>query len=387
LTRRFKWLVVFGVVALLAVGIFLGFGSSRTAPFGKTQLPVPVEVAASRLATVPVYIHALGTVTAYRTVTVEPMVTGPLERVNFHEGQYVRKGQLIAQIDPQPYEAALAQAMAKLAQDRATRTSDHLQAQQNAALVKKGFVSKQQWISAWTTYLAAKALVKQDRANILTSRINLDYTNIRAPISGRTGILQVDPGNLVSPGLANGIVTINRLQPIYVQFSLPQQDLPEINQALSRGPLPVLATIASRSGGRVDAPDAGVVTVLDNQINTSTGTLTLRARFPNPRLNLWPGSYVDVDVEVRVLPRAVTVPTVAVQKGPAGDFVYQVKQEKTGQKLASVRIRPVTVDYENGTLAVIGSGLRVGEEVVTEGTSRLKSGTAIRIAARMKPGK
>ena len=384
--RRFRWLLVLGLVALLAAGLFLGFGGSRTTRFGKTKMPVPVEVARARLATVPVYLHALGTVTAYRTVTVEPMITGPLEQVFFHEGQYVRKGQLLAQIDRRPYEAALAQALAKLAQDRATRTSDQLQAKQNAALVKKGFVSKQQWISAWTTYLAAKAQVKQDRASILADRINLTYTRIQAPISGRTGILQVDPGNIVSPSLPSGIVTINRLQPIYVQFSLPQQDLPEINQALARGPLPVLATIANQTG-QGDVRDRGVVTVLDNQINLSTGTLTLRARFPNPKLDLWPGSYVDVDVEIRVLPRVVTIPSVAVQEGPAGDFVYQVKQDKPGQKLASVMIRPVRLEYENGTLAVIGGGLRAGEQVVTEGTSRLKSGAAIRIAARMKTGR
>jgi multidrug efflux system membrane fusion protein len=386
LKRRFRWLLVSGLVVLLAAGIFLAFGGSRNARFGKVKVPVPVEVASARLATVPVYLHALGTVTAYRTVTVVPMITGPLKQVFFHEGQYVRKGQLLAEIDPRPYEAALAQAVAKLAQDRATRTSDQLQAKQNATLVKKGFVSKQQWITAWTTYLAAKAQVKQDRASILADRINLTYTRIRAPISGRTGILQVDPGNIVSPTLSGGIVTINRLQPIYVQFSLPQQDLPEINRALARGPLPVLATIANQAGDGATR-DQGVVTVLDNQINSSTGTLTLRARFPNPRMDLWPGSYVDIDVEIRVLPRVVTIPNVAVQEGPAGDFVYLVKQDKPGQKLASVLIRPVQLEYENGTLAVIGSGLHPGDVVVTEGTSRLRSGATIRIAARMKPGR
>ncbi|EQD52107.1 RND family efflux transporter MFP subunit, partial [mine drainage metagenome] len=254
-------------VLIVIVRLFAS-GSSGTQP---RVTAVPVVVAKARATTIPVYLNALGTVVAYRTVTVQPMVTGPLEKVFFHEGQYVQKGQLLAEIDPQPFEAALQQAEAKLAEDRATRTSDALQAQQNAELVKKGFVSKEAYVAAWTAWLSAKALVKQDKASIRTSQINLAYTRILAPISGRTGILQVDPGNVVNPSLPNGIVTINMLQPIYVQFSLPQQDLPEINTALAAGPVPLIVTLKGK-GASERTFDQGVLTVLDNQVNASTGT-------------------------------------------------------------------------------------------------------------------
>lgn len=363
---------------VLAVARFLASGTTATR---RPPTAVPVEVARVRTASVPVYLDALGTVVAHRTVTVQPMVTGPLEKVFFHQGQNVRRGQLLAEIDPRPYEAALEQAEAKLAADRATRTSTELQAQQNAALVKKGFVSKQAYVASRAAWLAAVAQVKQDKASVRASEINLGYTRIRAPISGRTGILQVDPGNIVTPNLPNGIVTINTLQPIDVQFSLPQQDLPAINGAMARGSVRLIATIKGESPADRTI-DRGVLTVLDNQINTSTGTLTLRGRFPNPRLDLWPGSYVNVRVRVRTLAHVVVVPATAVQEGPSGPFVYLVTTPSTPSGPPRVVTRPVRVTYEGASLAVIGRGLAPGETVVDHGASEIRRHVPVRIVGR-----
>ena len=380
--KRNKWLIgsiLTAVVVVLVIFRLVVSGSSVTR---HPLTAVPVEVAEARIATVPVYLDALGTVVAYRTVTVEPMVTGPLERVFFHEGQYVHQGQLLAEIDPQPFEAALQQAIAKLAQDRATRTSDELQAKQNALLVKKGYVSKQAYVAAWTAWLSAKALVQQDKASIRTAQINLAYTRIRAPISGRTGILQVDPGNVVSPSLPNGIVTINMLQPVYVQFSLPQQDLPEINQAMAKGPVPLIASLKGKHASD-HTFDQGVLTVLDNEVNASTGTLTLRGRFPNPDLDLWPGSFVNVRARVRSLSQVVVIPSMAVQEGPSGRFVYLVEGGPKTPGGWKVVVRPVTLTYESASVAVIGSGLVSGNSVVTEGSSRVRTHVPITIVGHM----
>ncbi len=381
--KRVKRLIGYGIAAVIIAAIAIRIFSSGASKVRQAVTPIPIEVAQARLATVPVYLNALGTVVAYRTVTVQPMVTGPLERVFFHEGQFVHKGQLLAEIDPQPFEAALGQAEAKLAEDRATRTSDQLQAAQNEALVKKGFVSKQAYVAARSAWLSAKALVRQDQASIQTSQINLAYTRILAPISGRTGILQVDPGNVVNPNLPNGIVTINMLQPIYVQFSLPQQDLPEINTAMSSGPVPLFATLKGKQATD-GTMDQGVLTVLDNQINASTGTLTLRGRFLNPHLDLWPGSFVSVRVQIRTLSQVVVIPSMSVQEGPSGRFVYLVEGGSRTPGGLKVVVRPVTVTYESASSAVIGSGLAPGNAVVTEGSSRVRTGAPVKIVGQMK---
>jgi len=364
------------LVAVVAIARFVAPGASLHRP---AESAVPVEVAQARVATIPVYLSAIGTVVAYRTVTVEPMITGPLLDVFFHEGQNVRKGQLIAEIDPQPFAAALQQAEAKLAQDEAALESDTLTLHQDAELVKKGFVSLQTYTAARATWLAAKALIKQDKAAIRTAQINLGYTRILATITGRTGLLQVDPGNIVSPTLANGIVTINTLQPIYVQFSLPQQDLPDIVRAMNAGAVRLLVTLKNAGA---PATDQGVLTALDNQINAGTGTLTLRGRFPNPRLDLWPGAFVNVRVRVRTLHRVVVVPNTAVRDGPAGRFVYLVEGPATHPKVV---IHPIAVAYENASLAVVSKGLVSGDTVVTQGGSRIHARTPITILNRTAP--
>ncbi|EGO93724.1 efflux RND transporter periplasmic adaptor subunit [Acidiphilium sp. PM] len=371
--------IIFGLVALALVGAVAYRLAHRTKPaHGGGATAIPVEVAKATRQNVPVYLDALGTVVAYHTVTVQPMITGPLTRILFTPGQFVKKGDLLAEIDPAPYRATLDQAEAKLAQDKASLANAEMQARQYASLVKQNYTSKLQAATALATAAEDRALVKQDEASIETDRINLGYTRITAPISGRTGILQVNAGNIVSPSTTSGIVVINTLQPISVQFSLPQQDLPAIIAAMKRGKVDLLAT---EEGDPQTAKvlDHGTLAVLDNTVNANTGTLTLKGTFANPDLTLWPGAYVNVRTLVRTIDDAVTVPPVAVQQGPSGSFVFLVKPPAKKGGSFTVIDQKVTLGVQTARVVVVTSGLVPGDEVVTEGNSRLKGGSAIHI--------
>ena len=376
---RSRW-IAGGVVAVLVAIVVVRLVAGGSAKHKIKQVVIPVKVAMVKTRTVPVYLTALGSVVPYRTVVVQPMITGPLLKVLFHEGQFVKAGQLLAQIDPAPYQAALAQAEARLAQDQASAANAGLQARQYAALVQQNYTSKQQAATAQATLLEAVALVRQDQAAIETDKINLGYTKIRAPISGKTGILQVNAGNIVTPNLANGIVTINTLQPVSVQFSLPQQDLPILRAAQSKGPVTVSARDEGGSGAHA-VIDNGVLSVIDNTINSSTGTLTAKGRFANRRKNLWPGGFVDVRVLVRTIKQALVVPSDAVQQGPDGSFVYVVMPATGGATLPKIKVQPVTLGYQGRDQVVIKRGLRFGDQVVTEGGARLSAGSVVRVVA------
>lgn len=376
------------VIALIAlVGLLAYRLAHRTPRKTLSHGPVPVRVAIVKRANVPISLQALGTVQAYQTVTVQPMITGPLIAVSFHQGHVVHKGQLLATIDPRPYEAALSQALAKEAQDRALFAVAQDTLKRYDLLIAHHYISAEIVAEQKATVAEDLALLAQDRAAIMTARTNLSYTRIRAPIGGRTGILNINAGNIVTPGLSGGIVTITTLQPVFVVFSLPQQDLLPIQKALTSRKSRVIALTGL--GHHPTVLGTGRLAVLDNVINPATGTLTLKARFANPSLALWPGAFVNVRLIVRTDRHVLVVPSLAVRQGPEGPLVYVVRAPKEaqrtnarGQKLQKtdrVAAIPVRIGFSNQRITVIKAGLKTGNEVVVVGASKLRPHSRIRI--------
>ena len=344
-----------------------------------TAQPVPVLTAEATARNVPIYLDGLGTVQAFYTVTMKPMVDGPLIAVNFNEGQHVHKGEVLAQIDPRTYQAALDSAVAKKAQDQAQLANARLDLVRQQKLVANNYTSAQQADTAKAQVAQFEALVQQDQAQIDTARTQLSYTTITAPIDGRTGIRQVDPGNIVHASDTTGIVVITQLQPIAVLFTLPQQALPKVAQAMAdgsapNGSVPVLAFSQDAAGAAATLLDTGRLTVLDNQVDPTTGTIKLKAVFPNAHRLLWPGGFVRVRLRTETANDAIVVPPSAIQRGPRGPYVFVIDNDlKSERKL-------VTVGYEDEQQSIIKAGLRPGETVVTDGASRLSDGTKVTIA-------
>jgi len=340
----------------------------RANRFG-TEGPVPVLVASAARADVPVYLDAVGTIKALNTVTVTPQVDGKLLSVNYKEGQDVKKGDVLARIDPVTYQAQLDQAIAKKAQDEAQLANSKLDLERYERLAATNAINKQQADTQRALVAQNTAIVQADQAAIENAQALLGYTTIVAPIDGRTGIRQVDEGNIVRAASSPTIVVITQLKPISVMFNLPQQDLPQVNAAFAKG---ALAVDALRSDD--DAViDHGTLRVVDNQVDQTTGTVKLKAEFPNADLQLWPGQFVNVRLLIDTLKQVVVVPTSAVQRGPNGTFVFVVKDDNT------VTVRPVVVQKQDETQTVIRSGLDSDERVVTTGFVRLTDGSRISV--------
>jgi multidrug efflux system membrane fusion protein len=337
---------------------------------------VPVLSIDARTADVPVYLDGVGTARALNMVTVKPQVDGKLISVSFTEGQEVPKGFVLAKIDPTTYQAAYDQAVAKKAQDAALLANQKLDLERYTRLAASNAVNKQQLDTQRALVAQGEALVNLDQAIIDNARAILSYTDITAPIAGRTGIRQIDEGNIVRASDPNGLVVITQIKPITVFFNLPQQELVEINKGLAEGPLPVQAMAPD---GR-SAVDSGKVTVIDNQVDQTTGTVRLRAEFSNADLQLWPGQFVNVRLLIDTLRQVVVVPTAAVQRGPNGTFVYVIKDDN------KVTVRPVSITQQDDQRAVIASGLQQGEHVVTTGFGRLAEGTLVEATSAEKAG-
>ncbi len=331
--------------------------------------PVPVIAAASSRADVPVYLDGVGTVRALNTVTVRAQVEGKLLEVAFKEGQDVKRGQVLARIDPTTYQAQLDQAIAKKAQDEATLSNARIDLDRYTRLVASNSVARQQLDTQQATVSQLEALVKLDQAAIDNVRAILQYTTIAAPIDGRTGIRQVDEGNIVRGSDATGIVVITQLQPISILFTLPQQQLSDVTRAMAKG----LPGVEAFGADNKTVIDRGTLQVVDNQVDQTTGTIKLKAEFPNQSLQLWPGQFVNVRLLIDTLQQVVVAPTAAVQRGPSGVFVFVVQPDST------VVVRPVTVQQQNETQAVIATGLQAGERVVTTGFARLTAGTDVTV--------
>lgn len=341
------------------------------------NMPIPVVVTTAAKRDAPVWLDGLGTVQASQSVTVRSMVEGRLIAVNFKEGQMVKQGDVLAQIDPRQYKAALDSAVAKKAQDEALLANARLDYARYQKLVANNFTSAQQVDTAKSEVARFQALVEQDQAAIDNARTQLDDATITAPIDGRAGIRQVDAGNIVRPGDATGLVVIAQLQPVSVVFTLPQQHLPAVARAMDRGEATVIAlpqgAVVGGSGAGAGASvlDRGILSVLDNQVDPTTGTIKMKASFPNTDNRLWPGGFVGVRLRVDVVKDAIMVPTAAIQRGPRGTYVYVTQEGGT------VKRQTVSVGYEDERGSVVTQGLSGGEQVVVDGASRLTDGSRI----------
>lgn len=325
---------------------------------------VPVVAAAALRKDVPIFLEGVGTARARNSVTVKPQVDGKILSINFREGQDVKKGDLLAKIDPVTYQALLDQALARRALDEAqlnnARRDLERYSKLNSAAVAEKTVDTQRALVAQLT-----AQLQSDDAAIANARAILGYTDVVAPIDGRTGIRLVDQGNLVRSGDA-GLVTITEVKPISVIFTLPQQELPRINAALAAGPVMVEAT--DSDAGKV--LDTGKLQVVDNQVDQTTGTVRLKAELPNASLQLWPGQFVNVKVLVDTLKQVVVVPVPAIQRGPSGTYVFAIEDGRTAMRL-------VTVAQQTDQEAVLTKGLEAGQQVVTNGFARLRDGSRV----------
>lgn len=364
-------------MAALASAIVLGAAAlvvrSSAKPVERPSAPsaVPVTVAQVSSRDVPIYLIGLGQVRPLNTVVVRAEVSGILVQTPFKEGDEVKAGSVLALIDPRPYQAILDQALAKRGEDTAQLANARSDLARYAALASSNFASRQQLDTQRATVAADTALLQADAASIEAARLNLQFTRITAPIDGRLGLRQTDPGNLIEANSATGIVTITQMKPIAVVFTLPQNDLAKVRQAASKQPLSVLA-VAEGAGHVLDR---GILETIDNTVDPATGTFRLKAVFANAAETLWPGAFVNAKLLVTTLERALTLPARAVQRGPDGLYVYVVRSDRTVVRQA------VEETEEAGELAVIGHGLTAGTEVVLDGQSRLRNGTHISVVA------
>jgi len=334
--------------------------------------PVPVTAAPARIGDVPLYLEGVGTAKARNTVTVRPQVDGRLLSINFKEGQEVKRGDVLAKIDPATYQAQLDQAAAKKALDEAELANARRDLERYTKL--GGNIIAQKTIDTQRALVdKLTAQIKLDDAAIANARAFLEYTTIAAPIDGRTGIRLVDEGNLVRASDA-GIVVITELRPVSVLFTLPQQQLSQVHKAQAKGPVPVEAL-----DGDGKSLDRGALQVVDNQVDQATGTVKMKAEFPNTNLQLWPGQFVNVRLLIDTLKEVVVIPTPAVQRGPNGTFAYVLQPE------GRISQRPITVSLQTETQAVIAQGIGGTDQVITTGFGRLKDGARVTVAAPQGP--
>jgi membrane fusion protein, multidrug efflux system len=359
--------------SLLAMGGFVAPRLVRNAADAVPAIPaavsppIPVTAGVSATADVPVYLTGLGAVQALKTVTVKARVDGQLTKVNFTEGQDVKAGDVLAQIDPRTFQAQLDQSVAKKALDEASLANARRDVDRYAGLAKTNSVSLQQLDTQRSLVAQLEAQVKLDQGAIDNAKTFLDYCTITSPIAGRTGILQIDQGNIVHATDTVGLVVITQLHPITVIFSLPEDHLEEVFKEMAAGPMKVIAT--ARLGQKT--LDEGTLKLVDNQIDQTTGTLRLKATFPNQANSLWPGQFVNVRLLLRTLPHAVTVPSTAIQRGPDKMYVYVIKPDMT------VAMQPVEVDQMTEGTAVIRTGLQAGTPIVLSGQYRLQPGSRV----------
>ena len=363
------------VVLALALGGYFGWrryggqaSESAGAAKGQAAAAIPVTFAKAEIADFPVYLNSLGIVTPYDTVTVRSRVDGEVVKVGFRQGQMVKEGDVLVQIDPRPYQAALDQALAKKAQDEANLKNAQLNLQRYDTLAKQDFASKQQLDTQQAMVDQLTAQIKGDQAAIDNAQTQLNYTTIASPLSGRTGFRLVDPGNIVHATDTTGIVTVVKLQPISVVFTAPEEEVPEINKALAAGEVPV--TALSSDGLRTLSQ--GRLALVNNEVDQASGTIRMKATFANADNALWPGLSVATRLLVETLKQVVVVPDGAVQRGPNGLYVYVIGDDD------KVAMQNVKVAQEGNGQSVVSEGLSAGQKVVVAGQYRLQQGVTVK---------
>jgi multidrug efflux system membrane fusion protein len=376
--RRPPLLVGLVLIAVVAAG-YLGWQHFAHRPHVAAEPPPPVPVIATTVKqqNFPIVLTGIGNVAALNSATVRSLVTEPIVSINFKDGQSVKKGELLAQLEPSTFQAQLDQAEANLARDEAHLENGRINLNRYIPLQKQGFAPQQQVATQQAKNAQEEAVIKADQAAIEYAKTELSYTKLMAPFDGVAGIRLLDVGNIIhssstrgSPTEPNALVVINQVQPIAVMFTLAAADIPGVQEALAKGPVKAIALSAD---GKTEL-DTGTLAAIDNQANTTSGTITLRAIFPNPDRKLWPGMFVNVRVVTQVQDNGLTVPLDAVQQGPQGQFVFVVDSDR------KVAMQPVSVRETLNGEALIDKGLSAGETVVVRGQYRLTPGTVVSLA-------
>jgi len=359
-----------------AVVVVLGSGLSfdgrsgvarASPPVSRAPTAVPVTAASAEARDVDIVLHALGTVTPVNTVTITSRVAGVLKEIHFTEGQMVKQNDLLAVIDPRPYQAALVQAQGQLARDQALLANARIDLERYRTSYRENAIPEQQVATQESVVNADEGVVKIDQGTVEAAQVNVDYTHIVSPINGRVGLRMIDPGNNVQANGTSGIVTVTQLQPITVIFTLAQDYLSQVAQSMRRGE-PLRIEAFDRSNPH---PVEGELLTIDNQVDQATGTFRLKGTFPNEDTALWPGEFVNLRFIVGTRKAAITVPTRSVQQGPNGSYLFVIKPDLT------VEMRNVDVAQTDQDIAVISKGLAVGERVVVDGQYRLEQGTKV----------
>ncbi len=377
--RRALWILLL-LLVVAALIVWLAYRTShQPAPSGRAQSggPMPVGTAKVDKGDMPVVLNGLGTVTPLAMVTIKTQINGQLVEVAFREGQMVNKGDVLAQIDPRPYQVALAQAEGQLAKDQAVLKNVELDLVRYRTLAAQNSIARQQVDTQAAVVQQDRGVVQSDQALVDAQKLNLTYCRIVSPVTGRVGLRQVDPGNYVQTSDASGIVVITQLQPISVIFTLPEDNLPVVMRR-TRGGASLAVTTFDRTGAT--KLDTGRLDTIDNQIDTSTGTVKLRAIFDNPDQSLFPNQFVNVQLLVDTVHDATVIPNAAIQRGAPGTFVYLVKADET------VTAQPVTLGPGDDKQTTVTKGLEPGQLVVTDGADRLKDGAKVRLAENPPAG-
>jgi multidrug efflux system membrane fusion protein len=364
------------IIAVLAVVAGGAVAVTRTSVFRSTAAPpapaepppIGIVAAAVQSHDVPIYLRGVGTVIAYNNVLVRSQITGELVKISFHQGQQVKKGDVLAVIDPRPYQAQLDQAIANSDRDQAHLENAKIDLNRYTDLAKQKSIAQQLADSQKAIVDQLVAMIKSDEAIIESARVNLGYTNLTSPIDGVTGIRQIDIGNVIHPTDVNGLVDVTQIEPISLIFTLPEANFVPVQERMSRGPVAVF--VDSQDGKQLDQ---GTLNLVDNQIIQATGTIRLRAQFPNKKHLLWPGQLVNARLLIDTRHDGLTVPASVVQQGPQGPYAYVVNPD------SSVAIRPIKVAQISEGQALIDSGLQANEQVVVDGQYKLQPGAHVTI--------